>query len=126
MTYNDIPFIMSKNPFTGDINTVKDVYAVRQSIRNIVMTIRGERPFNDSFGANPINNLFDTLTTLMEIECKNLIQNAIATYEPRVKLTQIIIDQSKVNPNKINIFVVYDILNSGLVDSISLSLERTR
>lgn len=126
MTYNDIPFIMSRNPFTGDINTVKDVYAVRQSIRNIVMTIRGERPFNDSFGGNPINNLFDTLTTLMEIECKNLIQNAIATYEPRVKLTQIIIDQSKVNPNKINIFVVYDILNSGLVDSISLSLERTR
>lgn len=126
LTYNDIPFVMSRNPFTGDLNTVKDVYAIKQSVKNIVMTIAGERPFNILFGGNPINFLFENLTTMATIQCKNLISNAIGNYEPRVTVRDIGIEQSLSNPNRINIIVVIRILELGIVDSIVVSLERTR
>lgn len=126
LTYNDIPFIMTKNPFTGDLNLVKDVNAIKQSVKNIILTIRRERPFNMAFGANPRNSLFDTLTTLTEIECKNLISSSIATFERRVELKDIGIEQSRINPNRINILVIYSIIDIGIVDSIVVSLERTR
>jgi len=125
-TYNDIPFIMTKNPFTGDLNLVKDVNAIKQSVKNIIMTIRKEKPFNILFGGNPRNSLFENLTTMTEIECKNLLANAIDTFEPRVDLKDIGIEQSKVNPNRINILIVYTIVDIGIVDSITVSLERTR
>ena len=126
LTYNDIPFIMSKNPFTGDLNTVKDVYAINQSVKNIIMTIAGERPFNILFGGNPIDFLFDNLTTLLILKCKNRISNAIGNFEPRVAVKDIGIEQSLSNPNRINIIVVIRILELGIVDSIVVSLERTR
>lgn len=126
LTYNDIPFIMSKNPFTGDLNTVKDVYAIKQSVKNIIMTIAGERPFNILFGGNPIDFLFDNLTTLLILKCKNRISNAIGNFEPRVAVKDIGIEQSLSNPNRINIIVVIRILELGIVDSIVVSLERTR
>jgi phage baseplate assembly protein W len=126
LTYSDIPFIMTKNPFTGDLNLVKDIYAIKQAIKNIVMTINGEKPFNYKFGGNPINFLFDVLELMTMVECKNLISNAIATYEQRVLLKDIGIEQSLSNPNRINIIVVYTIIDLGIVDSVVVSLERTR
>lgn len=125
-TYNDIPFIMTRNPFTGDLNLVKDIYAVRQAVKNIIMTLRGERPFNPRLGGNPRRFLFDNLETMTVVQCKNLISNAIATYEPRVSITDIGVEQSLSNPNRINIIVVYRILNIGIIDNVFVTLERTR
>jgi phage baseplate assembly protein W len=126
LTYSDIPFIMTKNPFTNDLNLVKDVYAIKQSVKNIVLTIRGERPFNVRLGGNPKNFLFDILDTMTTLQCKNLIANSIATYEPRVELQEIAIQDRLTNPNKINIIIVYNILELGITDSVFVSLERTR
>lgn len=126
LNYADLPFIVSKNPFTNDINLVKDVSAIKQSLKNIVMTIRGERPFNVLFGGNPRNFLFDTLDILIIDECKKLIVNSIASFETRVEIQDIGIEVSRVNANKINIIIVYTIPQLNIVDSVSISLERTR
>lgn len=126
LTYSDIPFFISKNPFNNDLSLVKDVNAIKQSLRNIVMTIVGEKPFNYLFGGNPIRFLFDNLEPSTIFSCRNLIGKNINTFEPRVELRDIIIEQSYVNPNKINIVVIYSILQLGTVDSVSISLERTR
>lgn len=125
-TVNDLPFFISKNPFTGDLNLVKDVNAIKQSVKNIIMTIRGERPFNFLLGGNPRGYLFDNLNNLVIINCKSLISNAIATFEPRVILNDIQIYQSFSNPNKINIIIVYRIPEIGITDTVSISIERTR
>ena len=57
----------------------------------------------------------------------NLTQaNAINTFEPRVILKDIGLQVSPINPNKLNIVVVYSITTTGFTDSLSISLERTR
>lgn len=126
LNYSDLPFIASKNQFTKDINLVKDVSAIKQSIKNIIMTIRGERPFNVLFGGNPRNFLFDTLDILVIDECKKLIVNSIASFEYRIEIKDIGIEVSRSNANRINIIVVYTIPQLNIVDTVSVSLERTR
>lgn len=125
-SYVDIPFFITKNPFTNDTNVVKDVNAIKQALKNIVMTIKTERPFTPTFGANPRNILFDHLSQMTAFECKHLIANAINTFEPRVLLKDIGLQVSPINPNKLNIVVVYSITTTGFTDSLSISLERTR
>jgi phage baseplate assembly protein W len=126
ITYSDIPFFMTKNSFTGDLNLVKDLYAIKQALKNLVMTIKREKPFNYLFGANPRNYLFEQTTSNMLFECKNVIITAINTFEPRVSVRDIGIEQSKINHNRINIIIVYEIVETQTVDTVTISLERTR
>jgi len=124
--YSDIPFFISKNYFTGDINLVKDNNAIKQSLKNLVLTIRGERPFRYVLGGNPREFLFDQFDAKVSLECKLLIANVINTYEPRVSLIDVAIEFSRINPNRINIIVVFRYSQTQASDSITISLERTR
>ena len=36
--FKDIPFFISKNPFTNDLNTVNNLPAIRQALKNIILT----------------------------------------------------------------------------------------
>lgn len=126
INYKDIPFFLTKNAFTGDLNLVKDVYAIKQALKNIILTIKFEKPFNFLFGANPRKFLFDTLDDVILFECKTIIANNVANFEPRVTLREIVISQSTKNPNQIIIVVIYVITSLGIQDTVTISLERTR
>lgn len=49
--YCDVPFFISKNEFTNDINLIKGANALRSAIKNITYIIPGERPFNPKLGS---------------------------------------------------------------------------
>lgn len=126
LTFSDLPFFVSRNQFNGDMNLIKDTTAIKQALKNIILTIRREKPFNRLFGGNPREFLFDHMNQLMVMECKNLIANSINNFEPRVSLKEIAIQQSKTNPNKIIITIIYVYQLTQVVDTVSISLERTR
>lgn len=88
--YKDIDLTFEKNSGTGDIYKKKDAAAVKQSIKNLLLTNNLERPFNASFGAN-LNNLLFELSTgeSSETEIKENIKRAIAKHEPRAELLEI-------------------------------------
>jgi phage baseplate assembly protein W len=125
-TYADISFFPRPNPFNGDLNLVKDVNAIKQSLKNIVMTAKREKPFNYLFGGNPREYLFETLTPYVMWECKNLIAHAINTFEPRVTVDDIVIYTPNRNPNTMIIVIPFKINKTNTIDSISISIERTR
>ena len=68
--FRDIPFFISKNAFTNDLNTIVNLSAIRQSIKNIILTNLGERTFQYNFGCN----IYDTLFELMEVDDKIAIK----------------------------------------------------
>ena len=41
-----------RNPFTDDVSTVKDDGAIKQAIKNLVLTSPGEKPFNPLVGSS--------------------------------------------------------------------------
>lgn len=123
--YTDIPFFLSKNSFTGDLNTVKDINAIRQSIKNILMTMQGERPFDYFFGGSLYGNIFDNITTELILDIQSKISNNIRNYEGRVQLNDIrVIDTS--SSNSINVVVDFYIPALNVNDVISIDLVRTR
>ena len=57
--YSDIPMFFSKNSFTGDVNLKKDSNAIKESIKNLILTMNYERPFDAEFGTPAANGLFE-------------------------------------------------------------------
>jgi len=91
--YKDIDFNFMPNPFTGDLNLVQDSTSIKQSLKNILLTLKGEKSFNYSFGGAVQNVLFEyagetTLSILGDID------SAIRVNEPRVNLISVSIDTS--------------------------------
>ena len=123
--FRDIPFFISKNAFTNDLNTIVNLSAIRQSIKNIILTNLGERTFQYNFGCN----IYDTLFELMEEDDKIAMQinilSKLQLYEPRIQVNEIYIT-SLPEENTINITVNFGIPSTGLSDTITLSVVRTR
>jgi len=51
-TYTDVDFAFRANPITGDVSLKREIQAVKQSVLNILLTNRGERPFDPEFGSD--------------------------------------------------------------------------
>ena len=55
-SFLDLNIALSRNPFTDDISTVKNDNAIKQSVKNLVLTTPGEKPFQPLIGSK-INDL---------------------------------------------------------------------
>lgn len=82
--YSDFFDDFIKSPFSDDLALVKNEKAVKQSIKNLILTNFGERLFNPDFGSD-INktlfeNNFDDILALLEFR----IRQSITNFEPRV------------------------------------------
>lgn len=55
--FTDIPMFLSRNTFTGDLSIRKDSLAIKDSIKNIILTLFHERPFDPEFGTNVLSGL---------------------------------------------------------------------
>ena len=87
-SYKDIDFSFSKNSFTGDLNTVNDVNAIKQSVKNIILTLRGEKSFSYNFGAAVQRLLFEQ-STENNVAVATEIQNSLSQYEPRIDVVEV-------------------------------------
>jgi len=95
--YTDLPFFLSKNAFTGDLNTVKDLSAIRQALKNLVMSDNGERPFNYDFGCGFYKTIFENYTMELMMDIQQKVSSNIRMFEQRVIINNI---QGQDNGNK--------------------------
>lgn len=129
-TYSDIPFFISANRFTGDLNLVKDLNAIRQSIKNIILTDKGERPFNYPFGTNTFANMFDNFTLQNSLDLQRKIFDNLKLYENRIEVTNIRVSEANTKePNglyTLNVVIFYNIPIFGVNDVVEVSIMRNR
>ena len=59
--YSDIDLRFTANPISGDVAKKYDVNAVKQSLRNLVLTQYYERPFQPNLGSPIYKLLFENL-----------------------------------------------------------------
>ena len=122
-TYTDIDFNFTRNSFTNDLNLVQDLTAVRQSIKNIVLTMRGEKSFNFLFGGSAQRLIFES-TGNISVDDLSRINLAIRTEEPRVTLKEITYSFEDELTLVLNINFEYNAsgLSENLSDSVSLTI----
>jgi phage baseplate assembly protein W len=123
--FSDIDLTFIANPVTGDLSKKYDENAVKQSIKNLVMTRNYERPFNSSIGSQIYNVLFEPISNITPNLVKQIIQNTINTFEPRAKLIDISVLLTP-DSNSLYVTIVFAIINTVTPITMSLTLERTR
>jgi phage baseplate assembly protein W len=123
--YTDLPFFLSKNAFTGDLNTVKDLSAIRQALKNLVMSDNGERPFNYDFGCGFYKTIFENYTMELMMDIQQKVSSNIRMFEQRVIINNIrVVDAPK--QNAINVYIDFGLPDVNIQDTISIALTRTR
>jgi len=108
-TFKDINLSFKRHPVTNDVITVSDEDAIKRSVKNIIFTILGEKPFEPNFGSVINQSLFDLNTNLSEIRVSDEIKQSLLNYEPRIDN---IVATTTIYPdsNELNCTVQYDIV----------------
>ena len=87
--YKDLNLAFEQNTSTKDIQKIKDVEAVKRSVRNLINTNHYEKPFHPEIGSNLRAMLFEIMSPQMNHVISKQIENLINNYEPRCRLVQV-------------------------------------
>ena len=106
--FKDINLSFKRHPVTNDVVTIRDEDAIKRSVRNIIFTILGEKPFEPNFGSVINESLFDLNTNLSEIRVSDEIRSSLLNYEPRISNLDVTVTVAP-DTNEMNCTVQYDI-----------------
>ena len=125
-TFKDLSVTFKKHPVTDDLVTVKDKAAVAQSIKGLLLTRRGERPFQPELGSGLQNLLFEPMDYGSAALIKKEITETLNRYEPRVSITRLYCFPDYGN-NGYEVELEYVILDrEDKPVALEIFLERTR
>ena len=124
--FKDISMSFEVNPINNDMIGIKNSTAIARSIRNLVLTVPGERFFNEDLGSRVSEILFDSIDDISASAIRDEIEETIIKYEERVKLNNV-----KVQPNydnyEFDVTITYDIIGiDATPQQLNFALESTR
>lgn len=123
--YVDIDLNFGNNPFTKDIMQKKGDFAIKQSVKNLVLSRITERPFQPQIGSQVYNILFDNIIPETAITLRTSIENVINTFEPRavIRSVECIPDYDN---NGFHVEIVFSLINDPSPITIDFFLEWLR
>ena len=124
--FKDINLSFKRHPVTNDVVAIRNEDAIKRSVKNIVFTILGEKPFDPTFGSVMNDSLFELSTNLSEISISDEIKSSLSRFEPRIN--NVIVTASMYpDSNEMNCTVQYDIIGlSAPTQSVEVILQPAR
>ena len=107
--FKDINLSFKRHPVTNDVVAIRDEDAIKRSVKNIIFTILGEKPFEPNFGSVINDALFDLDTNLNDIRIQDEITSSLKEYEPRISNIIVTVTVAP-DTNEMNCTVQYDIV----------------
>ena len=124
--FKDISLSFKRHPVTNDILALTNEDAIKRSVRNLVETINEERFFNPLLGSRVRESLFEVPDNTIRATLKAQIENSILNFEPRINLTDVIINHPN-DTNDLEVTVAYDIIGQEATpQEITFILQPTR
>lgn len=123
--FADLDLNFTPHPVTGDVGFKKDVNAVKQAVKNLVLTQNFERPFHSEIGSSLRSLLFEPATPMTKEILRKTISDTITNFEPRVELIDVEI-RYKLDDTAVDVRVIFKIVNTFTPIDVNLTLERTR
>jgi phage baseplate assembly protein W len=121
--YSDFLVNLDFHPETNLLMVNRDIKAINRSIKNLIFTNKYERLFNPGLGSNINSILFQLHLPSTANDLKNLVENMINNYEPRVSLLEVQV-QPFPNQNGYVVKIAYAI--KSISDPIVLNLSVIR
>ena len=123
--HRDLDLSLKIHPIRKDIIPLKDDAAVKNAVKNLLITNFYERPFCDDKGANLRGLLFEPVGVITNIELRDNIRSVLRKYEPRIRVNNIdIIDIF--DSNQYRIEVNFTIKQSNQNAMVEIVLRRLR
>ena len=124
--FKDISLSFKRHPVTNDILALRNEDAIKRSVRNLVETVNEERFFNPLIGSHVRESLFKLADNSLRATLKTQIRTTIENFEPRVNLTDVIVNHPN-DTNDLEITIVYDIIGQeASPQEITFILQPTR
>jgi phage baseplate assembly protein W len=123
--YSDFHKDMTQSPINFDLARKIDEEAVKESIRNLILTDRGERLFQPDIGSDVRKMLFENITNATIELIKDLISTTIRNYEPRVNLIGVDVLTS-IDSLQVDVIITFNIINRLEPVTFVITLDRAR
>lgn len=123
--FRDLNTKFKIHPMYGDVRPLTDLDAIKNSIRNILLTRKGEKPFNPRFGCNLKSYLFEVADPITTASMEREIRYSLGVLEPRVSIQEVSI-QDDPDRNAYNITITALVLNTLQSTDVEIYLERLR
>lgn len=123
--YSDFRTNFDKNFGTGDLVRLTNEDSIYTSLKNIVLTRKGERPFFPEFGCNITSLMFENYNVFTRKTIETEVRTAIENFESRVSLIKVVVDGSP-DSNSVSLNLYFTIINRPETYSVSFLLSRIR
>ena len=123
--FTDLDLNFTPHPVTGDVGFKVDENAIKQAVKNLVLTQNFERPFHSEIGSSLRSLLFEPATPMTKEILRKTISDTITNFEPRVELIGVDINYT-LDDTAVNVRVRFKVINSFTPIDVNLTLERTR
>ena len=124
--FKDLSASFQTSPLSNDLIALMNESAIARSVRNLVLTIQGERPFQPTLGTGVNNLLFDNMDKLTASAIRSEIRNTIENYEPRVEINEILVEPD-FEGNAMHVTLQYFIIGIDVPEQeLTFALEPTR
>ncbi len=125
--YSDLNFLFGVHPITKDVLVRVDDDAIKNSVKNLVLTRIYDRLFHPEIGCQVTSMLFEPFTPITSEIIKKTIRNVINSFEPRVSLIDVRVNED-VDGHSLAITIDFRIINAENPDVLSVTtfLERVR
>ena len=125
-SFKDVSMSFKVSPLTYDLIANKNETAIARSIRNLILTTPGERPFNPELGSQVSQLLFEPIDDITTEALKEQIENTVNNFEPRVRLRQVVV-KPNFDADEYDISIRYDIVGiEANSQQLSFALQQTR
>ena len=106
--FKDINLSFKRHPVTNDLVAIKNEDAIKKSVKNIIFTILGEKPYEPFFGSSINSSLFELSNPLDHVRISDEIKSTLLNYEPRISNIKVNVANYP-DSHEINATVQYDI-----------------
>ncbi len=123
--FSDFTRNLDQVPGRGDPSRIINENAVKQSIRNLVLTDRGERLMQPTIGCDIRGSLFENIDANTILILEENIKTTIKTFEPRCNLRDVEVLANTDN-NDLQVTIVFSVINTTTTSSLTIDLNRVR
>lgn len=122
--YSDFDSSFDKNPVTGALARVVNDDAVKQSLRNLILTMRGEWAHHPFLGSKVYGALFEPVDSLTAALIRDAVVSAVR-YEPRATYHRIDVVENR-ERDGYDVRIVFTTINATTPVTFSEFLRRIR
>ena len=125
-TFKDLSITFKKHPVSDDLVVVKDKAAIIQAVTALLLTNKGERPFQPDLGCDIRRSLFEPLDYATAGLIRSQVVEVLGKYEPRIDVENVNV-KPDVDSNGYEVELYFRIVGrDDEVVATEFFLERTR